>query len=163
MSDTLKPIVVTLRPGQAIRIELADTDGAFEIHYDTPVYSNQLVVAEVENLPDSYGRRGVLYHEDWRKNTNQGVTLPVADEETESVEGDEGEIFTGFCIPLLTFAVYSVARKQWWSPHLNVWVDERDRNCEFEDPSAAHRLADKLLRDYGLSTLLSVVRSDQQV
>lgn len=143
-----QPVVITLHPGQAIRIELADTDGAFEVHYDTAGYASQLVVAEVENLPDSYGRKGILYCEDW----NKSLSNPAV-----PVEADDAEEDTD-----LTFAIYSPTSQTYFNREEQAWVHTRVDPCEYCDPVQAHERVAALLKQYGTSEQFEVLRSDQK-
>jgi hypothetical protein len=61
-------VAITLNSGESISVALADTDGEFQIHYDTAEYPKQLVVKECAGLPGSVkgGANEVMYHEDWR-------------------------------------------------------------------------------------------------
>lgn len=54
---------VILEPGDSLIVELHETDGLFRINYDHMTEQNHLTVwAE---LPDSSGREGVIYDEDF--------------------------------------------------------------------------------------------------
>ena len=56
-------MVVTIAPGEMVRIELEGTDGAFEISFDSKESPNAVVVRETESSSDDSERSGELYRE----------------------------------------------------------------------------------------------------
>lgn len=56
---------VMLQPGDKLSVEFADTDGEFEIHYDTKEHDKSIVVKETGGLPGSItgDANAVLYEE----------------------------------------------------------------------------------------------------
>jgi hypothetical protein len=59
--------IIELKPGESLTVKLFETDGEFEIHYDTKEHPNALVVKETAGLPGSIkgDADSILYHEDW--------------------------------------------------------------------------------------------------
>jgi hypothetical protein len=155
----LEPVVVTLKPGQALRVELFETDGAFEIHYDTPDHKGCLVVKEADGLPDSYERVGILYCEEFGVTPINEATY-VGDVEDDT---DDGEVL-GSSTDGLTWAIYSLTRKQWFNrTDSSYWSSERLIQCEFLENQAAHDSCSRVYHLFGHSEQLQVVRSDQKV
>lgn len=151
----MEPVVITLKPGQALRIELFETDGAFELHYDTPAYPNQLVVKEAEGLEDSSGRTGVLYCEAFMSPID-ALDVEAADPDFGDAEDESDEVYCG----PPTFAIYSGTRKMWFDCKYHVFVNNRNKNCEFESSHDADQFANHLTRAHGTRAKLEVVRSD---
>lgn len=56
---------ITLAPGESLSVVFKDTDGEFEIHFDTPEYKEQIVVKEIAGLSGSEvgEANAILYHE----------------------------------------------------------------------------------------------------
>lgn len=86
---------VTLYPGESVQIEFANTDGQFEIHFDTSEHPNAIIVKETANLtPNRVGAGdAILYHDEFMVNEDE-----VSDDESEiaSDEDDAEETPTGF-------------------------------------------------------------------
>ena len=158
----LEPVVITLKPGQALRIELFETDGAFEIHYDTPDHKNCLVVKEAEGLPDSYERVGILYCEEFgTPPINEQTYVGDADDDIDSAEADDGEPAPE--APAFTWAIYSMSRKMWFNrADGKHWSSERLPTCEFLDSFYAHEECRNVYFNYGNTEQLQVMRSDQK-
>ena len=156
MTDINKTIpVITIKAGTAIRIELEDTDGSFEIHYDTSAHPGQLVVKEAEGLPDSYARTGILYCEEYateaaRYKNSQPVEI------SSGIDDDEDDDNRP------TYAIYWYAAKAWFNKEEMAWTHERVDGCEYHDPSLAHEQALKRLQVHGMSEQIKVIRSDVQ-
>lgn len=164
-----KPITITLSPGQAVRIELSEGDGAFEIHYDTPKHTNKLVVEEVENLEDTSGRTGILYCEDFSPAPGfRGTFCAPEEEEQDSTEFDKcvaDSADTGAPITDgITYAIYWGSQKGWYRVGTKATtVETRDVSCEIYGVGDALRVVRRLHRDYGTAAMLTVVRSDEIV
>ncbi len=56
---------VLLSPGDMLIIGFTDTDGEFRVHFDSGLFPNAVVVEETGGLPDTTGRSGELYREDF--------------------------------------------------------------------------------------------------
>lgn len=56
---------VVLRPGERVEIELADTDGRFVVAY------GRATLRVTSDLPDTKGRKGVIYEERFRYSHNE--------------------------------------------------------------------------------------------
>lgn len=155
MTDINKTIpVITIKAGTAVRIELDDTDGAFEIHYDTSEHRGQLVVKEADGLPDSYDRVGILYCEEFGTAVSKGETSKL---ECSPMDEDDDDDWGEY-----TFAIYWYGAKAWFNKEEVAWTNERVSGCEYIDPSLAHAQAYKLLQRHGLSEQIQVIRSDVQ-
>ncbi len=55
-------MIISLDPGDVARIEIADSDGVFEIRYDKDENGKLQVWTD---MPDSTGRSGVIYEENF--------------------------------------------------------------------------------------------------
>jgi hypothetical protein len=157
----LEPVVVTLKPGQALRVELFETDGAFEIHYDTPDHKGCLVVKEAEGLPDSYERVGILYCEEFGREVAEDCAAELALNETDAEGGPADDLYEAAEQPF-TYAIYSSSRKKWFSKEGPRWLDTRDVTCEFLQSHYAQSQCRVILHNYGMSEQMVVLRSDQK-
>lgn len=68
---------IVLSPGDKLEIGLADTDGAFEVHYDTAEHPKSFLIKETDFLSGNViGKAGsVLYQEDFK--------LPASDSKAD--------------------------------------------------------------------------------
>lgn len=75
---------VTLKPGESLNVQFHETDGEFEVHFDTPQYPQALVVKETAGLPGSVkgGAEEILYHEAF----GRGIPAGLAEESYEDGE-----------------------------------------------------------------------------
>ena len=73
---------IVLAPGEKLTIQLAESDGEFEVHFDTSEHPRQVVIKETAGLPGSEigDAMAVLYCEDFSK-AQEGLTeaSPVAE------------------------------------------------------------------------------------
>lgn len=58
---------IIMHPGDVLKIQFMETDGEFEIHFDTDEHPNSLIVKETAGLPGSVmgAAESTLYHEQW--------------------------------------------------------------------------------------------------
>lgn len=61
-------MIITLNINDKLVVRFADTDGEFEIHFDSQKYPKQIIVAETAGLPGNVvgAAESILYHGDWR-------------------------------------------------------------------------------------------------
>ena len=146
--------VVTIKIGTAVRIEFADTDGGFEIHYDTAEHPGQLIVKETDGLPDSYERTGILYCEEFGVVDACAPTEVGISATAEVSDNEWGEDHT--------FAIYWRSGKCWYNREEQAWSHDRISACEFDSPIDANERAIKLLKNLDMVEQFTIVRSDQQ-
>lgn len=139
--------VITIKAGTAVCIEFADTDGSFEIHYDSPAHPGQLLVKETEGAHDSTGRKGILYCEEFEVVEQAGSPTPV---EVDLMSEDQN----------FTFAIYWRNGKCWYNREEQAWAIERTEACEYDDAFYAHEQSFKLLKNLGMSEQFTIIRSD---
>jgi hypothetical protein len=82
------PVVVTIQLGQSVSIQFAETDGEITVSYGARI--DDAVTVEAD-MPDSYGRTGIIYREDF--GVRPGDTIAADDLHIPSVE-DIVEVMT---------------------------------------------------------------------
>lgn len=55
-------MIVTLKPGEKVEIQLFETDGVITVDYDSK-FDNKLTVEA--DMPDTNGRQGIIYCEEF--------------------------------------------------------------------------------------------------
>ena len=78
---------ITLAPKEMLQVDFANTDGQFNIHFDTVEYDSAIVVEEVSGCtPNLVGRTGIIYHDSMSA---------VGEGELEGDEDDDFDIGVG--------------------------------------------------------------------
>lgn len=80
-------MIVTLEPGDFVKIQFKDTDGEFQVHFDTEEHNCSIVVKETGGMPGNIigDARTILHHEDFSQ------VMPT--EKTEIKKSEKMKIF----------------------------------------------------------------------
>jgi hypothetical protein len=67
---------IVLNPGEAVSVSFAETDGSFEIHFDTKEHPNAVVVKETGGMPGNVCGKAfeIMHHEQFE----DGEPIPAA-------------------------------------------------------------------------------------
>lgn len=87
-------VTVTLALGEHLEVRFKDNDGAFEVHYNSEVHPNALIVKETDGLAGNVkgGASEILYEERWDPNGHiiegECAAPAVAEEEQAQIDRD---------------------------------------------------------------------------
>ena len=79
---------ITLAPGEMLQVDFANTDGQFNIHFNSDEFPDAIAVEEVSGCtPNTVGHTGVLYHDKFE----YAVGAEDAVEDVDVFDADEGD------------------------------------------------------------------------
>ncbi len=83
-------MIVTLNPGDVLQVQFAETDGAFEIHFDSQQHPNAIIVKETDGLRGNIlGEAATILYEE-RFGLPLAETLGMLPPEAFDTEYDDG-------------------------------------------------------------------------
>lgn len=74
-------MLITLAPGEMLQVAFANTDGQFNIHFNSDEFPDAIAVEEVSGCtPNTVGHTGVLYHDKFEDAVGAENSVEVANE-----------------------------------------------------------------------------------
>jgi len=68
-------MIIELSPDDVLTVRFKDTDGEFQIHFDSEKHPETVTVEETSNFPDDKNRTGILYQESFEKPNTGGCHI----------------------------------------------------------------------------------------